>query len=38
VQFPGEQNRERDLVELNSAPVRLSVDPEVLMKSAIGTL
>ena len=38
LQAPRQEDGEGDLVELDPAPVRLAVDPEVLGKSAVGVL
>src|SRR4029077_1662673 len=38
MQPPGEQDRERDLVQLDALPVWLTIDPEVLIETAVGPL
>src|SRR5208282_4822213 len=38
VHAPRERDRKRNFVELNSVPVRLAVDPEILRKAAVRTL
>src|SRR5262249_40214832 len=35
---PCQHDRECALIKLNSFPIRLAVDPEVLMKTAVGLL
>ncbi len=38
IETPCEQNRERDLIELNASPIRCSIDPKILWKAAVGVL